>query len=143
MGKIDVDLLRKEPLSNPTADEILKEFQSYIEYAEEREILITPLGWMNYLNISDTTYQRNWRKAGHNLGLNEEEFNERFRVLKKIDEAIEDLMTRDMLSTNYPTSRIFFLKAKYGWSDKADDSKQINISVGAVSPKKRKEDSKK
>ena len=141
--RADAELLRRKAVSNPKADELEQHFMEFLEWCQANDKPLLKGYWISYLNITKQTYY-NWSRADKNVEFSDEEINDRITLIKKIDTVLENGMTSDLLGSKYPTGIIFYLKNAFKWRDKSEDeNQQINISVGAVAPKKRKEDSKK
>ena len=143
--KIDFSLFQKKCPSQPTAEYIEKEFEAFLLYCEVNNQQPIKESWNNFLGAS--RQQRNsWVNATRGINtISEEEFLLRRDTLKKIDDFIEESLAYHLITTEKTNgSLIFYMKNAFKWRDKPEDEdKSINVQIGVILPKKRREDSKK
>src|SRR5690606_26232593 len=95
--KIDFNLFKKKCPSQPTAEYIENEFYNFLEYCDENSYFPTKHGWYVFLSASKQQIN-SWKNASRGLTtIEEEEFNRRRDLLKKIDDYIEESLSYDLL----------------------------------------------
>lgn len=100
-----------------TPDALLKAWDDYYYAQIEAGQLPTQIGFIVALNINQDTFY-NYMTMG--------DYSE---CKKRIDAMLEAATIKLGMEARNPAFIIFYLKNKFGWSDKNDDQPQANVNI--------------